>query len=126
MINKILLVDDEPDMLKLAQFSLEKIGKWNVVTATSGDNAILSAQTEKPDLIIMDFNMPEKDGGQTLAELRKNESTAGIPVIFLSARSGKKDAAELISLGAAGVIAKPFNPIELPNKIKLIMSKLDK
>lgn len=117
-IQKILVVDDELAVRKLAQLSLEKLGRFRVVTAGSGPDAVAVAAREKPDVILLDLVMPEVDGPAALRLLRANPSTAGVPVIFLTAWSRFADVDAYLAMGAAGVIRKPFDPMQLPTLVR--------
>jgi len=118
---KILIADDDATMLKIASLSLTKKGGHEVSCAADGAQAVALAEANPPDLIILDGMMPVLDGPGALLKLRESERTRNIPVIFLSAAS---DAAALDlyrSLRPAGIIAKPFNPLTLPDQIRSIL-----
>ena len=116
-VRKILLIDDDPDLRLIGRLSLTRIGKWEVVEAESGPQALEQARAEQPDLILLDVMMPGMDGVTTLTELRKEPATAEIPVIFMTAKAQPHEIARYHELGAAGVITKPFDPMELPDRI---------
>lgn len=118
---KILIIDDEEDIRDIARFALGQIGKMNVVEAETGDQGIQMAATERPDVILMDVLMPGMDGPAALAELRKNPATAEIPIIFLTARSAKSEIDHLKSIGADGVLNKPFDPITLADEVEAVL-----
>ena len=113
-IHTVLLVDDEPDIRRLAGLSLTAVGKWKVFSCATGAEALEVAAREKPDAILMDVMMPQLDGPSTLAALRKNPATCDIPVVFMTATSDPDEVVRLTGLGACGVIAKPFAPLTLP------------
>lgn len=121
-VKKLLLVDDEPDIRKVASISLEKIGKFELLTAASGEEALSIAESGKPDLIILDMMMPGMDGMTAFRKLAENPATAGIPVIFMTAKSQAHEKAEYMAAGARGVIVKPFDPMKLPQEIRDIAS----
>ena len=121
---KVLLVDDEPDIRRIGQISLEHVGKWKVVQAQSGLQALSVAASEKPDVILLDVMMPELDGPGTFARLREDPATAAIPVIFMTAKAQPHEVASYRALGAAGVIAKPFDPMSLPAEVRAIVEAL--
>lgn len=121
-IHKILLVDDAPDSRMIAGLSLKTFGKWNVVTATNGNEAITVAAKELPDLILLDVMMPGMDGPTALQELKQQDSTAAIPVIFMTAKTQRPEIERLLGLGVRGVIVKPIDPITLPDEIRRIMA----
>lgn len=120
MITKVLLVDDEPDIRRIGKLSLEAVGKWTVVMAASGLEAIEVARRELPDLIILDVMMPDLDGPTTYGRLQAEPALAGIPVIFMTAKVQKAEIARYLQLGAAGVVSKPFDPMTLPDQIRQI------
>lgn len=118
---KILLVEDEPDVARIAQASLSLVGKFEVVLAGTGRQALELAAREKPDAILLDVMLPEMDGTAVLALLRADPALRGIPVIFLTARI-PPDREQYLALGARGVIAKPFDPMDLPNRVREILA----
>ena len=117
---KILLVDDEPDILKVVIFRL-KACSYEVMTASDGIKALEAVEKEKPSLIMLDVNMPVMDGIQTLEKLKSNGETKDIPVIMLTAKTQSQDIEKAINLGANDYISKPFEHIVLLNKIKEIL-----
>jgi len=121
-IHKVLLVDDEPDILRLAQLSLQAIGRWQVVCCTSGEEALVVAAREKPDAILMDVMMPHLDGPATLAALQQDAATRDIPVVFMTATNDPEEQARLIAMGARGVISKPFAPLSLPERLAALVA----
>ena len=120
-IEKVLLVDDDPRIRKIAQISLQGVGKWNVRAVSSGFEALEAAASERPDVILLDVMMPEMDGPTTLARLRENAELASIPVIFFTAKVQKQEVDSYLALGAAGIISKPFDPMKLPSEIVEIL-----
>lgn len=121
-IDKILIVDDDSYIRKIAEISLRKVGKWDVHIACSGTEAIELAQNCLPDVIVMDVTMPELDGPATFARLRECDQTARIPVIFLTGRVLSQEIEEYRKLGVAGVINKPFDPLKLPEEIRKLLN----
>jgi CheY-like chemotaxis protein len=120
-IRKVLLVDDEEDIRTIGQLSLNRVGGWQTVLASSGTEAISKAAAEQPDLILLDVMMPGMDGPTTLGQLRAQASTAKTPVIFMTAKVQKQEVARYLELGAVGVIGKPFDPMTLPAEIKKLL-----
>lgn len=114
---KILVVDDEPDILDLVELSIASEG-FDVIKATNGEEAIQQAERESPQLILLDISMPGMDGFETLEALRENPETEAIPVILLTARAQISDKLRGISSGAEDYITKPFNPSELIERVK--------
>jgi len=118
---KVLIIDDERDVRDIARLSLVRLGSMEVCEAESGQEGLDRAQVDRPDAILLDVFMPQMDGLATLQALRRNPATAGIPVIFLTAQGGRHDADELLGLGAAAVLSKPFNPMTLPSQVRAIV-----
>jgi CheY-like chemotaxis protein len=121
MIRKVLMVDDEPHIRRIGELSLRGVGKWQVVLAGSGKEAVELARRERPDVILLDVMMPGMDGPATLAELRDSGETAAIPVIFLTAKAQRHEVERYRMLGAAGVLTKPFDPMTLPDEVRTII-----
>lgn len=117
MTRRILIVDDEQDITEVARLSLELVGHWEVLTASSGADGVRQAREAQPDAVLLDVMMPDMDGPSTLAQLRADSATREIPVLFLTARAQSFDRAELRQLGAAGVLTKPFDPLRLASDV---------
>ncbi|MBS1953989.1 MAG: response regulator [Cyanobacteria bacterium SZAS-4] len=120
-ISKILLVDDDPSIRRIAQITLSSVGKFDVKIAKSGSEALSMLLEERPDVVLMDVMMPEMDGPTTLAKLRTMPGFADLPVIFMTARIQKHELERLGILGATGVITKPFDPLYLCSQIQAIL-----
>ncbi len=118
---KVLLVEDDDNIRLIAKTSLEGLTSWSVVEANSGQVALNVANSEHPDLILLDVMMPGMDGPTTFSHLRENDATAVIPVIFMTAKAQIQEVEEYIGLGAAGVITKPIDPMLLPEQITSIL-----
>src|SRR5262245_29902685 len=101
--------------------SLSSLGGLKVLVADSGQSGVSVANAEIPDVILLDYRMPNMDGLDTLHALRQNPSTAQIPVIFLTASVSPSELEHLKQVGAHGVIAKPFDPVTLPDRLKELM-----
>ncbi len=117
LLRKVLLADDDPDLRRLVQLSLTRVAKWQVVVASTGEAAVELACKEKPDLVVMDVSMPGMDGPTALRRLRENPETREIPVIFITARALPEEIEQHLAAGAAGVVTKPFDPLELPARL---------
>jgi CheY-like chemotaxis protein len=117
MTFKILYVDDEADLREIAQISLELDPTLEVRTCSSGHEALALAKEWEPDVVLLDVMMPVMDGPQTLSCLREQAGSA-LPIVFITARAGASEARQLLDLGAQGVIAKPFNPMELAAEVR--------
>jgi DNA-binding response OmpR family regulator len=117
----ILIIDDEEDVKEIAQMGLEMAGDWQVITASSGKEGLSIAESSQPEVILLDLMMPEWDGKETLKHLKANRNTAGIPIILMTAKTQSAIASDLIDLDLAGVITKPFRPLQLPERIAQIL-----
>ncbi len=124
---QVLHVDDEPDIREVVAMSLELDLGFSVRSCASGEEGLAAARESAPDLILLDAMMPVMDGPATLARLRVDPQTATIPVVFMTAMAQKTDIAQLKSLGAVGVIIKPFDPLELAKQVRshLHVARLD-
>jgi CheY-like chemotaxis protein/HPt (histidine-containing phosphotransfer) domain-containing protein len=121
---RILHVDDEPDIREVAELSLGLDPGFRVKSCASGAEAMTVAAEWQPDLILLDVMMPVMDGPATLARLRENANTAGIPVVFMTARAQAREVDRVRSLGAVGVIAKPFDPMTLAASVRSYVQPL--
>jgi two-component system alkaline phosphatase synthesis response regulator PhoP len=122
MNKKILVVDDEDDILHFLELVLEEKG-YDVITASGGHEALTRAQIDKPDLVLLDIMMPQMDGWEVLKLLRVDEETTRIPVAMLSARIEAKDRVQGLQEGAVDYICKPFSLQELFEKIDAIFQQ---
>jgi CheY-like chemotaxis protein len=122
-INKILLVDDDASIRRIAQITLSNVGKFQVMMASSGTEAIELATEERPDVVLLDVMMPGMDGPTTLAKLRSIPQLFDLPVIFMTARVQTHEIERLSILGATGVITKPFDPMQLSDQIQTILDQ---
>lgn len=125
MLEKILHVEDEPDIQEVARMTMEAIGGFKVHSCSSGAQAIAEAPGFEPDLILLDVMMPNMDGPTTLTELRKIPDFADIPVIFMTAKIQSNEVDQYLAMGAAGVIAKPFDPMSFCDEIRQIWDGRD-
>ena len=121
MSRKILLVDDEDDIREVAQMSLEMTAGWDVVTAASGAEALRRVAEDRPDAILLDVMMPEMDGPATARALKASDDTAAIPIILLTAKVQAADRRRFDDLGVAGVLSKPFDPMELAAQVSGVL-----
>ncbi|MBI2745790.1 MAG: response regulator [Burkholderiales bacterium] len=119
-LERILYAEDEPDIQAVAKLALELLGGFQVRICANGQEALQAAGDFRPDLILLDVMMPGMDGPSTLGHLRADPSTAGIPVIFLTAKAQLDEVASYQSLGALNVIAKPFDPMALAAQVRQI------
>lgn len=117
-LKKILYVEDEPDIRTIAQIALQDIGQFEVITCSSGKEALEQAEEFCPDLLLLDVMMPDMDGPTTLKELRKKSSLATTPVIFMTAKAQTNEIKEYLALGVLDVIIKPFDPMLLAQTLQ--------
>jgi CheY-like chemotaxis protein len=122
MPHKVLIVDDEPHMLRVTELSLKK-GGYHLVIGRNGLQAIELAGREKPDLIVMDVNMPELDGLAALQQLKASPDTAGIPVIMLTVRGHALTRQQAEESGSAVFLTKPFSPTQLLSEVRRILGE---
>ena len=118
---KALVIDDEEDVRYVAQLSLGRVGGMTVLEASSGEEGVARARAEHPDFVLLDMMMPGMDGAATFRALRADVDTAGIPVVFLTAKAMASEVQRLKDLGARGVILKPFDPMTLADEIRAIL-----
>jgi two-component system, OmpR family, phosphate regulon response regulator PhoB len=123
MTNRILVVDDEPDITALVAYHLAKAG-FRVSTAANGGDALKAAREERPDIVILDLMLPGISGYDILAELRKREETREVGVILLTARREETDRIRGLSLGADDYLTKPFSPQELSLRVSGLLRRL--
>ena len=119
---KILLIDDEPDILEVIRFRLEREG-YRMFTAMSGEEGLQLAEAELPDLILLDIMMPKMKGRDVCACLKANPKTQHIPVIFLTALNLADHIKAGMDLGAEDYIVKPFEPALLKERITVILAR---
>jgi DNA-binding response OmpR family regulator len=119
---KILVVDDEPDLVSTVQYRLEYC-KFEVVTASNGEEGLKKAASEKPDLILLDIDMPGMNGHEMLGHLKNSPDLRDKPVIMCTAMCEAEDIAEASSRGVADYIAKPFDFSELVEKINNVLKE---
>jgi len=120
---RILIIDDEPDIRHIANLSLTRIGKFDVVAAGSGEEGLSISGQEEFDIILLDVMMPDMDGVTVYEKLKYIEINKNTPVVFMTARAQENEKNRYLSIGASGVIAKPFDPMVLPEQVKKIMQR---
>jgi len=116
---KILVVDDEPKVCDLIKAYLEKDG-YEVLVAGDGKSAVEKARNQKPDLIVLDLNLPELDGIEVFRTVR---ATSDIPVIMVTARDEEVDKIVGLQLGADDYVTKPFSPRELAARVSAVLRR---
>ncbi|MBL4720377.1 MAG: response regulator [Alphaproteobacteria bacterium] len=116
-LEKILYAEDDPDIQTIGVLALENLGGFTVKTCDSGVEVLSAAIEFQPDLVILDIMMPGMDGIEALRSLRDNDAFQDIPVIFMTAKVMKEEQQRYEELGALGVIAKPFDPVTLGERV---------
>ncbi len=122
-LQRILYVEDEPDIRAVAQIALETVGGFTLKVNASGEEALTTAEAFAPDLILLDVMMPGMDGPSTLQALRKLPGLADTAAIFMTAKARPQEIEYFKSLSAIDVIAKPFDPMTLPDQVRAIWKK---
>jgi len=122
-LQKILYVEDEPDIQAVTKLALEEIGGFTLEVCSNGDEALSKATTFAPDLLLLDVMMPGMDGPTTLKALRELSDLGATPAIFMTAKVQPHEVQEYKDLGAIDVIAKPFDPMTLSDNLRSIWAK---
>jgi two-component system alkaline phosphatase synthesis response regulator PhoP/two-component system response regulator VicR len=117
---RILVTDDEPNIVRLIQVNLERQG-FQVETANNGAQALEKIRANRPDLLVSDVMMPEMDGFELLSNIRRDSVLENLPVIMLTAKAQDRDVLEGYTRGADMYLTKPFNPIELVTFAKRLL-----
>jgi len=120
---KVLVIDDEDDIRRIARLSLAAVGGMDVCEANGGSVAVAAALRNQPDVVLLDMMMPGMDGLATFRALQENPETAEIPVVFLTAKAMSAEVSRLKSLGARGVLVKPFDPMTLPALLRELLDE---
>ena len=118
----VLVAEDDPDILQLVTFRLERAG-CDVVQAEDGDEALRVATEQAPALAVLDVTMPKRDGYDVTRELRKHDATREMPIILLTARVQDADVARGFDAGADDYLKKPFSPQELRARLQAILGR---
>lgn len=122
-LKHVLCIDDEKDILEVAQMCLETVAGFTVTTLDSGKKAVAEAASIKPDFILLDVMMPEMDGPTTLKALRQIQALDQVPIVFMTARVQPAEVEQYLEMGASGVIPKPFDPMTLSEQVTAIHEK---
>jgi CheY-like chemotaxis protein len=118
----VLVADDDPDILTLVRFGLERAG-CEVVAVTDGESALELALERTPDLVVLDVAMPRLDGYEVTRRLRANDGTRPVPVILLTARVLEADMRRATAAGADDYVTKPFSPLELGRRVQAALGR---
>ncbi|HZN39719.1 MAG TPA: response regulator [Planctomycetota bacterium] len=122
MKSKILLIEDEPDILEVIQYNLEREGH-KVVACRNGEQGLSRIRTDNPDLVILDIMLPGMDGVEVCRQVKSDPITRSIPVIMVTAKSEESDVVLGLGIGADDYISKPFSPRELVARVKVVLRR---
>ncbi len=118
----VLVIDDDPVILELLRVNFEIEG-FDVVCASNGEEGLRLAHSAAPDVVISDIMMPRRDGLQLLSDLKADPGTEDLPVILLSAKAQKSEVQQGLDMGADDYITKPFDPLELIDRLNAVMTR---
>lgn len=122
MASKILVIEDESDVVDLIRMSLKGAG-YKVLTAEDGESGLRKAREESPDLVVLDIMLPKMSGLEVCKSLRKDAATSSLPVVMLTAKSEEVDRIVGLELGADDYVSKPFSPRELVLRVQSILRR---
>ncbi len=118
----VLVIDDDPVILELLRVNFEIEG-FDVICAADGEEGLARARADRPDIVVSDIMMPKRDGLQLLTDLKSDPLTEDLPVILLSAKAQKLEVQQGMDLGADDYITKPFDPLELIDRLNAVMTR---
>ncbi len=121
----VLTVEDDPDILELVAYNLEREG-FEVVGVTTGEEALGSARSKRPDVVLLDLMLPGMDGLEVCRRLREDPKTRGIPVIIVSAKGEESDIVAGLELGADDYVTKPFSPKVLVARVRAVLRRKER
>jgi CheY-like chemotaxis protein len=121
-MTRALLAEDDPDIRLVARLALKKAG-FDVTAVTNGAEVLARVAQDRPDVIVLDWMMPEMDGFEACSRLKADPATAQIPVVFLTAKSQESEIARGLQLGARGYITKPFDALKLGHQVQELLAK---
>lgn len=119
VFERVMCVEDDPDIRLILDFSIGRMGGFDLCLCESGVQALERVEDFKPQLVLLDVMMPEMSGPETLIKLRALPVMQGAPIVFLTAKAMQDEVEALLEHGATGVIVKPFDPVALPQKIRI-------
>jgi two-component system phosphate regulon response regulator PhoB len=120
----VVLAEDDPDIQLVARLSLKRAG-FTVTVVSNGQEALDAVRRQPPDVVLLDWMMPEIDGLETCRRLKANPETAAIPVVFLTAKSQEAEIQRGLSIGASGYVTKPFDALTLGQQVRQIVENVD-
>ena len=119
-LNRICYVEDDEDIQRIVRMSLERVGKMTVEVVGDPTMAIDAIKAFQPDLVMLDWMMPKLDGVALFRQMQARPDTQALPVVFITAKASQRDLDELMKIGAAGTISKPFSPKDRPDQLREI------
>jgi DNA-binding response OmpR family regulator len=122
MATKVLVVEDDPATRRLVSFALEQEG-YEVLTASNGLEGLTKAQTEGPEILVLDVMLPGLDGFEVCRRLRSDDQTSGVLILMLSAKAQESDMTTGLKMGADGYLAKPADPLEVAARVKTMLQE---
>lgn len=123
-LKKVMLVEDDGDIRTVAAMSLEMVGGLEVLACESGEAALAAFAGFEPQLVLLDVMMPGMNGPEVLTKLRTLPAGAQVPVAFMTAKVQPDERRALTALGVIEVIAKPFDPMTLPDQVKALWERV--
>ena len=123
-LGHVMCVEDDLDIRALAELALGKLGHLKVTLCSCGENALSCIGEERPDLVLLDLRLPGIDGIETMRQLRQRQGCEAVPVVLMTAQTREADVRAYMAAGAAGVIAKPFNPMTLAAELRQLYANL--
>ena len=116
---RVMCVEDDPDIRMILEFSLHRLGGYELCLCSSGQEALDKVAGFEPQLVLLDVMMPDMSGPQTLVHFRAMDAMRTVPVVFLTAKAMRDEVEALLEHGATGIIVKPFDPVTLPQDIRI-------
>lgn len=123
-LQKVLYVEDDEDIQRIVRMSLERVGKMSIEVVGNSTLAIEAMKAYKPDLVMLDWMMPEMDGPTLFRKMKEDPEVADLPVVFITAKASSRELEQLITMGAKGTISKPFSPKDLPEQLRALWGNL--
>jgi DNA-binding response OmpR family regulator len=122
-MKRILLIEDDADIALSLRYNLEREGPFQVATAADGEAGLEEAARRPPDLVLLDLNLPGMDGLDVCRALRRNERTASVPIVMITARVGESDKVTGLELGADDYVTKPFSVREVVARVRAVLRR---
>jgi CheY-like chemotaxis protein len=119
LFERVMCVEDDPDIRLILDFSIGRMGGFSLCLCENGAQALERVTDFKPQLVLLDVMMPELSGPETLVRLRALPVMQGVPIVFLTAKAMQDEVEALLEHGATGIIVKPFDPVTLPQNIRI-------